>query len=279
MIVFIADEFSDNYIGGAELSIQAHIDTCPHKYRKIKSSELRLKDIRDDDFLIFGNFFKLNRELLSQLSGYPYVVEECDYKYCVYRSSHLHSLMKGKCDCPQGYSKPVIDFFLGAKHIFWKSEKQRAEYIRLFPELKDKPSDTMGGVYTDAQLDFIVSLKDAPQEDKYYILKSGSWIKGYREALGYCIKNGLRYTEISGLPFEDSLREMARCKGIVYLPNGYDVSCRMITEMKLLGREIITNNNVQHMTEDWFNSGEEGMLEFLRSRNKIFWERVNGLRA
>jgi hypothetical protein len=63
------------------------------------------------------------------------------------------------------------------------------------------------------------------------------------------------------------------------MPAGYDVSCRMITEMKLLGRDIITSNKVQHMTEAWFNSGKAGMLEFLRSRNKVFWERIDGLQA
>jgi hypothetical protein len=64
-------------------------------------------------------------------------------------------------------------------------------------------------------------------------------------------------------------------KGIVYLPNGFDTACRMITEMKLLGREIITNSYCQHTKEEWFNSGEEGMLKFLGSRNNVFWEKIN----
>jgi hypothetical protein len=274
-IVFIADNFSDNYIGGAELSIQAHIDTCPYPYIKIQAKKLKLNQLRKDDFLIFGNFYDLDKAIMPALAEYRYVIEECDYKYCVFRSSHLHKFMKGNCDCPQGYALPIINMMLNAKYMFWKSEKQRDEYYSIFSELKQVPSDIMGGVFSDKQLDLMLSLKNTPQTNKYFVLKAGGWVKGYREAVIYCEKNGLEYIEISNMPYEQSLKEMAKCKGIVYLPNGYDVSCRMITEMKLMGREIITNDRVQHTTEVWFNSGEAGMLEFLRSRNKVFWERIN----
>jgi hypothetical protein len=276
-IVFIADEFADDFIGGSELSIQVHIDTCyPYKYIKIKSNELRLKDLRADDFLVFGNFYNLDKMLMPEIaSKFKYVIEECDYKYCRFRSSHLHKFMKGECDCPTTYSPPIIELFLGAKHIFWKSERQREEYYRIFPELEAIPSDIVSGVFSDKQLDLILSLKDTPQENKYFILRTGGWVKGYREAIIYCNNHGLDYVEIQGLPYEQSLKEMAKCKGIVYMPNGFDVSCRMITEMKLMGREIITNDRVQHTTEEWFNAGEEKMLEFLRGRNKMFWERIN----
>jgi hypothetical protein len=275
-VVFIADEFADNYVGGAELSIQVHIDTCPYPYIKIQTKKFRLNQIRKDDFLIFGNFYNLDKAVMPELSQFRYVIEECDYKYCVFRSSHLHKFMKGTCDCPSGYSKPIINLMMKARYLFWKSIRQRDEYYSIFPELKEVPSEIMGGVFTDKQLDLMLSLKDTPQKNIYFILRAGAWVKGYREAIVYCEKNGLEYVEIAKLPYEQSLVEMAKCKGIVYLPNGYDVSCRMITEMKLMGREIITNDRVQHMTEDWFNAGEEKMLEFLRSRNKIFWEKVNG---
>jgi len=279
-IIFVADNFAGKYIGGSELSIQVHIDTCPYPYKKIKSNELKLSQLREDDFLVIGNFYNMDKTIMPELAKYcQYVIEECDYKYCVYRSIHLHNFMKGRCDCPQGYSIPIIKLMLGAEYLLWKSIRQRDEYYRIFPELKTMPSEIMGGVFSDKQLDLILSFKDVPQVNKYFILKAGAWVKGYKEAVVYCEENGLEYQEIAGLPYEQSLAEMAKCKGIVYLPNGYDVSCRMITEMKLMGREIITNDRVQHTTEEWFNSGEARMLEFLRNRNKIFWEIIDGIQA
>ena len=275
-IVFVLDYFYEEVKGGAELTLQSHIDTCPFPLVRVKSEKFKPSMLRKDDFVVFGNFDKLNKAILPEMVKYRYVVEECDYKFCVYRSSHLHRLMTGKdCDCHKSYSKPIVDFFLGARHLFWKSIRQAEEYYKRFPELKEKPSSVMGGVFTEKQLDFILSLKSIVPDDLYFILKSKSWIKGNKESLLYCIKNRLPFREVGDLPYEQSLRLMAQSKGIVYLPNGFDCSCRMITEMKLLGREIITNDNIQHMTEDWFNSGEAGMIEWLKSRNKVFWKKVN----
>ena len=278
-IVFIQDNFSGDIVGGAEMSIQAHIDTCKYPYIKIRCRDFKFNQLKHDDFIVFGNFYDFKSlSILQDFKKYNYVIEECDYKYCRFRSSHLHSLNTNKpCDCPDVYSAPIIDFMMHAKHLFWKSEGQRNEYYRFFNELRAIPSDIMGGVFTDKQLDYILSLKDMPHDKYYFVLKSNRWIKGYRESIAYCVKNDLPYRAIGDLPYEQSLVEMAKSKGIVYMPSGFDVSCRMVTEMKLLGREIITTNRVQHMTEAWFNSGEAGMLEFLRSRNKVFWGVVDGL--
>jgi hypothetical protein len=277
-IVFILDNFVGDVVGGAELSLEAHIQTCKHPYIKIRSKEFRLNQLKKDDFLIFGNFVDIPIPMLKEFKAWNYVIEECDYKYCRYRSSHLHKLNNNVgCDCPTTYSAPIIDFMLNAKHLFWKSEAQRDIYYGFFPELKAIPSDIMGGVFTDEKLDYILSLKDTPHDEYYFIWKSNRWIKGYRESVGYCVKNEIPYREIMDMPYKEALKVMAQSKGVVYMPSGFDVSCRMITEMKLMGRDIITTDRVQHTKEAWFNSGEAGMLEFLRSRNQVFWRRIDEL--
>lgn len=279
-VVFVLDKFTEDVIGGAELSIQAHIDTCPFPYTRIRSKELRLRHLRNDDLIVFGNYFEMPVSMLAEFKDYRYVIEECDYKYCRFRSSHLHKLNTMKdCDCPQTYSAPIISFMAKAKALFWKSEGQRNIYYSLFPELKSIPSDIMGGVYTDDQIEYILSHRGVPHDEYYYVLKSNRWIKGYRESVAYCVKHRLPYRESKDLPWSEAIAEMAKSKGIVYMPSGYDVSCRMITEMKLMGKEIITNDNIQHTKESWFNGGEEKMVEFLKSRNKVFWERIHGILA
>jgi len=281
-IIFIADYFADEYIGGSELSIQTHINSCLYDYLKVKSSQLDLSKLdKENDFLVFGNFSKLPAHCFFELQkGWHYVVEECDYKYCEYRSKHKHEFITGHpCQCEKYSGLIIRDFFLKAKHLFWKSEGQRDEYYRLFPELKEIPSDIIGGVFSREDLDYILSLKNTKRDDRYFILKSDSWIKGYGEALAYCKEHKLPYRIVGNIPYRQALKEMARSEGIVYLPRGFDPSCRMITEAKLLGLDIRTNDLVQHMKEAWFNSGEEGMLAFLRSRDKQFWEVLSVLQA
>jgi hypothetical protein len=276
-IVFIADLFLEDAVGGSELSIQGHIDTCQYPYIKIKSKDFRLKDLKKDDFIIFGNYYDLIKADLSVFRDYDYVIEECDYKYCKFRSKHLHILNSPQgCDCPSSYSRPVIDFMLNSKHIFWKSEGQKDEYYRIFAELRRHPSTVIGSIFSDKILDYIVSLKDLPHDEYYMVLKSNQWIKGYRESVAYCVKHQIPYREIEKLPYEEAMLALAKSKGLVYMPSGFDVSCRMVTEAKLMGRDVICSDKVQHTKEDWFNSGTEGMLKHLKSRNNVFWEIING---
>lgn len=285
-VVFICDNFADKFIGGAELSLQVHIDTCPFPKVLVRSSEFDPKKFNPKrDFLVFGNYFNLKHEFYGDIATrFRYVIEECDYKYCTHRSSHKHKAFTGKdCDCHlTGYGNEVFAFMFSADWMFWKSDRQRGEYLRLFGYGNQKNGDylspldslygtVVGGVFSDADLDYILSLASTPKQPRYFVLYSGSWIKGYNNAARYCRENGLKPFEVGNIPYRDCLKEMASCEGIVYLPNGFDVSCRMITEAKLLGLKIITNNLVQHVTEPWFTGSQEDRVAFLRSRNPEFW--------
>lgn len=276
-IVFVCDKFSDKAMGGSELSIQTHINSCPFPFEKILSKEFNPRRFNPrKEFLVFGNFFEINRDCLPDVAErFRYVVEECDYKYCTFRSRHKHEAMGEPCNCAEtAYGKTMFFFIMAAKHVFWKSERQRAEYGRVF-NASELGGTIMGGVFSDADIDQILYLRGTERDEKYFVLYSGSWIKGTVQSLDFCRKMGFQYREVGNIPYWDALKEMARSKGIVYMPRGFDVSCRMITEAKLLGIEIHTNDLVQHMTEKWFNGTQEEMVTFLRSRDPEFW-RITG---
>ena len=106
-IVFIADYFLDGMIGGAELSLQSHIDTCPYEYKKVRCRELRFKKLdKADDFIVLSDFEKMSPENLSEIVNWNYVFIESDYKYCIFRSSHKHKAVTGRdCDCDKAPDK------------------------------------------------------------------------------------------------------------------------------------------------------------------------------
>lgn len=291
-VVFVCDNFADKFIGGAELSVQVHIDSCPFPKILVKSSEFNPKKFNHKkDLLVFGNYANLNRDHFGDITTrFKYVIEECDYKYCSYRSSHKHKAMAGKdCDCHlTAYGLDIFAFMRGAAWMFWKSERQRGEYIRLFGYGVQKNGDYLsplepffgtivGGVFSDEIIDFILSLKDTPKQEQAFVLYSGSWIKGYSNASRYCRENKIKELTVGNIGYRDCLRAMATCSTLVYLPNGFDVSCRMVTEAKLLGLKVITNNLVQHVTEPWFTGSDEDRIAFLRSRNPEFWRVVEDI--
>ena len=92
-IVFVADLFSDEYPGGAELTTEAIFNTAPYKTYKLKSSEVT-EDLvfkGAQKIWVFFNFSQLNYSLLpSIVSNCYYYIVEYDYKFCKYRSIEKH---------------------------------------------------------------------------------------------------------------------------------------------------------------------------------------------
>ena len=56
--VFVSDIFLEDYVGGAELTSQALIDTCPYPIETLKASEVTLELLEQGykKLWIFGNF-------------------------------------------------------------------------------------------------------------------------------------------------------------------------------------------------------------------------------
>ena len=89
-IVFVADLFAYEYIGGAELTTEALIEACPFEYVKINSKDVTIQTLQNyqNCFWVFGNFSQLNFQLIPSLAGnIRYAVLEYDYKFCKYRST------------------------------------------------------------------------------------------------------------------------------------------------------------------------------------------------
>ena len=55
-MIFVADAFSDQLLGGAELTLQALIDTAPYKVHKLKCSDLTIDHLKDAVLALAGVF-------------------------------------------------------------------------------------------------------------------------------------------------------------------------------------------------------------------------------
>ena len=103
-VIFVSDMFVSDYVGGAELTSQAIIDSSPFEVAMIHAKNVSEETIANysDKYWVFGNFSSLEPSLVrlaSQVLNYS--VLEYDYKICRYRSPEKHLLVEGaKCDCP-----------------------------------------------------------------------------------------------------------------------------------------------------------------------------------
>jgi glycosyltransferase involved in cell wall biosynthesis len=282
-VVFVADLFLEDYVGGAELTTEALITSCPLKIFKIRSQDVNLELLEQGHrkFWIFGNFAGLDLNLIPTIvANMKYSILEYDYKFCRYRSPEKHELAeKTPCDCNnQEQGKMVSAFMLGAKSVWWMSEKQQEKYLSLFPFLAERENTVLSSVFDDAFFLTVKLLRDKYSDSErkgWLVLGSTSWIKGTEEAQQWCKENEKDYTLITGWPYEKVLEEMAQAEGFVYLPPGADTCPRMVIEAKLLGCKLHLNENVQHKNEIWFDTDDMFDTEaYLYAARERFWTAI-----
>ena len=278
--VFVNDLWPDQYVGGAELTLESLIEYCPGPAIKLNSkmiSETLIEKYADKTW-VFGNFTEMpmhSGELLKK-HGVNYNVVEFDYKLCKYRNLELHELMEGSpCNCHETeYGDTIRSFFEGANKLFFMSEKQMSINVERLGLEPDK-CHVLSSVFTSDVLDFMKELRTSTVNKKknvWAISASPNWVKGAKEAKQWCNENNLEAVELNNMPYKQVLKTLASSKGLCLLPPGADTCPRLVIEAKLLGCELECNDNVQHLEEEWFDTDDiESIDKYLRSYPERFW--------
>lgn len=281
-VIFVSDMFIEDYVGGAELTTEAIIQSSPLKICKLHSKDVTIDIISKaaNRYWLFGNFAQLKFDLIPTIIGnLRYSIIEYDYKYCLYRSPEKHQEhTKQPCDCHQQMNGKVVSaFFYGADHIFWMSEAQMQKYVYTaqFHFLLEKENIVLSSVFSNETLAYIQHLHDknsGDRDNRWIVLGSNSWVKGASTAEQWCKDNHKEYEVVWNVPYKELLEKLSKSRGFVYLPVGADTCPRMVIEAKLLGCEIVINDNVQHGKESWFDTDDlQQIYEYLRSRPSMFW--------
>lgn len=282
MVIFVADYFvKEKPNGGSELSLQALIETCPYKYKKIKAAALKPQDVKNEDFIVFGNYNNCETPLLINIAlYYNYVIVESDFKFCRYRSPQIHKDREG-CDCNCKDKDPrsiaVFQFLSRAKHIFYKSLVQKEIYDKNFPFLVNVPNTVLSATFSDKDLDLILELRKTPKNGKYAVYNSKNIVKDYENNLDKCKKQGLICEGIGDLPRQEFLKKLAEYKGLWYFPKVEDTCPRLTCEAKLLRLDIVLGEFCLHKNEGWFAGSINDTEEYLRTRTDVFWDIIKRL--
>lgn len=290
-VVFVSDLFLEHYSGGAELTTDALIQSCPYKSQKVLSKDVAVELLEQGHHAlwVFGNFASMDLNLIPTIvSNMKYCILEYDYKYCKYRSPEKHFAAENTaCNCHEDmHGKLISAFYFGAKNLFWMSEDQMHHYFKLFPFLQDgaaygrsAQSTVLSSVFDDQ---FFIALNELRKESEgkerkgWIVLGSTSWIKGADQAEQWCKDSGVDYEVVWNLPYPDLLRKLSTAEGFVYLPQGMDTCPRMVIEAKLLGCRLHINDNVQNRHEEWFDTDKLLEIEeYLYGARELFWRNIS----
>ena len=281
--IFVSDYFADQLSGGAEFSLQALIDKTDKEVYKINCAHVTdaFVEANKDKTWIFGNYTQLNAEAHDKIveSVKSYNVVEFDYKFCQYRNLELHKTLEGEeCNCAtKEHGKNTNKFLSAAKNVFFMSKKQMDVHLEHLDLDKDK-CVILSSVFDDSFFERIKDLRkkyEGSKEDKWVISASPSWVKGAQEAQKWCKENEKEFIKLHGKSYEETLETLAKSKGLCFLPTGGDTCPRLVIEAKLLGCELETNDNVQHLNEKWFKTKNVTKIEdYLKEVPNRFWQRV-----
>ena len=278
-IVFVSDFFSNEVIGGAELTSDAIISGSDLDIRKVKSLDINDNFVKNnlDSKWIFGNFTQVDRNVLINIikSDIRYDIIEYDFKFCKLRSPKKHIFFQGTCDCSkETHGKLISIFFHKSRKIWFMSEKQKTIYMTHFPFLQNSKVEVLSSVFTEQTLSKLSSI-NVQKNDKYLIINSNSWIKSTKKCIQYALNNNLSYELVSGLSHNKLINKLASSRGLIFLPSGGDTCPRIVIEAKLLNCDLRLNDNVLHKDEEWFSGDNKNTLLYLKNNNKRFWESFN----
>lgn len=283
-IIFVSDFFTSDLQGGAELTTEAIIEKSPYPVYQIHSRNVTETMVKGnkDKYWILGNYATVPKAALIELvqSQVKYSIIEYDFKFCKYRSTHLHELQTGNpCDCHllAHPGKFTVGLMKRAQSVHFMSCEQLYFYHRLFPQMSSWTNLTVqSSTWTDAHLDFLEENGGQRNRNgKWAVLGGGSWIKNQVATEEYAKQTyGADKVEVIGnLPYLEFLKKLSEFEGLVFHPSGFDTCPRIVIEAKLLGCKLDLNDNVLHKNEAWFSSEDrEVTMEFVRGRGKHFWD-------
>lgn len=145
--------------------------------------------------------------------------------------------------------------------------------------LQCRKSLVLSSVFDDETLDFIkhVRTNTPVKEPKIAMLGSGTWIKGVEQTEAWLKVHKKDYAKLPQKPYREFLQDMARYETFAFMPLDYDTCPRTVIEAKLLGMNLILNDNVLHRDEPWFTGDIDNAEEYLRLGHESFWNAVLSL--
>ncbi len=284
-VLFIADKFSDElrskkdrFPGGAERTDEAAIEACPYPVKQIIWSKLQPTLIEDSLLVVVGNSGSAKPSHFEMLAKYrKHVLFEHDIRICYWRGNFpvaaepIHRFSH-RCLCPHRGMRHLFESALGVIYLTHLQKKYYDEN-RFYNDFGR--SAILGSSLFDSEfLDYVDNTSAAEKNESTLIPGTSTKIKGAKQAQAYCEKKGWEFTKVKNFTPKEVWEAMHKAKRFVYLPIGLEPAGRMPVEARLLGCEVIVNENVGVAEEEVWKQNDEDFDRFLRAQPRRFWKLV-----
>jgi len=271
-IIFIADLYYPEFVGGAELNdwslISRLISQRGLSIKKLKCADVNLgliKDHKDDDFIV-SNFVMLSEDVKNYLmNNCNYIIYEHDHKYLKKRNPIFYKNFLAPKD-----HLANLEFYKNAKSVVCLTKL--AEDVLKSNTGLNNVTRIGSSVWLDSDLDFINEIRKDEKKDCYAIMDSANPIKKRLECIKYCKANKINFELISDSNHKQFLKKLSNFKGLVFMTGHLETCCRIVLEAKMLNLEVITQKKlIGAASEESFALNGRELVEEIRkvSRDSV----------
>ena len=267
-VVFIADFFVDQVLGGGEINNDELIKILSsqgHSVRQVQSHLVTPDSIEafKDSVFVVANFANLADAAKDALQFKKYIIYEHDHKYLKSRNPATYPDFLA----PQ---KEIVNkqFYQNAVATLCQSNFHRDI---VYKNLRMKNILSLGGnLWSQHHLSLFSEMCSVEKSDKCSIMQSHIPHKNTIDAIRYCNIKNISYDLIPSLPYEKFLRRLGSNKSLVFFPKTPETLSRIAVEARMMNMKVITNGLVGASKEDWFKlRGDELIAVMLGKRKEI----------
>lgn len=265
-ILFLADFFLDDLIGGGEICNECvflHLNK-KHNITKVKTSifSLELAKQNKDSLFIIGNFCFLKKEVVDYITNNcKYIIYEHDYKFHTHRNpaKYVNFLVP---------EQQIIykDFYKSASKIICQTAFQAKIFV---DNLKLNNILSIGtNFWLEEHYTVLEQMANTNKNGLCAIIEYNIDHKNTLGAVNYCKQNNIPYQLIKDSNYINFLKKLGRYSKFVFLPQTPETFSRTTAEAKMMNMTVLTNNLIGCKKEEWFDlfSGIE-LIKFTKEKN------------
>ena len=213
-IIFIADFFVEQILGGGELNNEELLQLLVadgHGVIKMNSHNLTesfIKNNKDAHFII-ANFVNIKSSLLEKFYDKKYIIYEHDHKYMKSRNPSTYPGFKAP---PEALVN--MGFYKRARAVLCQSQFH-LEIIKMNTGLENL-INLSGNMWSKSSLDLMLRMSTKEKKERCSIMDSSISHKNTREAVMYCEHTKKPYNLISSTKYESFLDQLSDNKTFVF---------------------------------------------------------------
>lgn len=260
---FISDQFcEDGFSGGGETCNQELINCLlknGHSVEKVYSFFCSPDSISNSvsDIFIIGNFLGLPPQSFETLKNKKYIIYEHDHKFLKSRDPSIYENFIAPKNEIINY-----EFYKNSYKIVAQSCTHK-KIIELNLELSNVEASI--NFWSEEDLVNLESFQDIEKKYDACFMDHLYEQKNAKGAKDFCLKNNYNYISITHNTQHKKFCEiLASSRNFVFFPKVFETLSRVCIEANCLNTDIIGNQNIGYLLENWSNLRGLELIDFLR---------------